>query len=61
MLWVYETVAISIEQRTIIDIPTALCSLDTLILLWKSKKIIVMVIVLVAAVMGIVIYPFLYH
>jgi chromate transporter len=52
---------IVLGQRAIIDIPTALFALGTLILLWKSKKIPEPVIVLVAAIMGIVIYPFLHY
>jgi chromate transporter len=48
---------IVLGRRSITDIPTALLALSTLALLWKTKKIPEPVIVLAAAVIGLVLYP----
>lgn len=50
-----------IAQRSIIDMPTALLALATAALLWKFKKLPEPVIVIGAALIGIVIYPLLHH
>ncbi|SFA76097.1 chromate transporter [Collimonas sp. OK607] len=50
-----------IAQRSIIDIPTALLALTTAALLWKFKKLPEPVIVIGAALIGIVGYPLLHH
>jgi chromate transporter len=51
---------IVLGQRAIIDIPTALFSIITLVLLWKFKKISEPIIVLGAAVIGLILYPLLH-
>jgi chromate transporter len=51
---------IVLGQRAIIDIPTALFALLTLGLLWKVKKISEPVIVLGAAIIGLIVYPLLH-
>ncbi|TLS48795.1 chromate transporter [Paenibacillus antri] len=51
---------IVLGQRAIIDIPTALFAVITLGLLWKFKKISEPVIVLGAAVIGLIVYPLLH-
>ncbi len=48
-------------RRTIIDIPTVLLVLVTLVLLWRWKKIPESLIVLGAAVIGLVVYSVLHH
>lgn len=48
---------IVLGRRSITDIPTTLLALSTLALLWKTKKIPEPVIVLAAAVIGLVVYP----
>ncbi|MBP1154857.1 putative chromate ion transporter [Paenibacillus sp. PvR052] len=48
---------IVLGQRSIIDIPTALFALITLGLLWKSKKVSEPIIILVAAMVGLIVYP----
>lgn len=50
-----------IAQRSIIDIPTALLALATTALLWKFKKLPEPVIVIGAALIGIVAYPLLHY
>ena len=52
---------IVIAKRSIIDIPTAVIALVTIGLLWKFKKLQEPVIVAVAAVLGLLIYPLLSH
>lgn len=52
---------IVIAKRSIIDIPTALIALITIALLWKFKKLQEPVIVAVAALLGLLIYPLLPH
>src|SRR5439155_26963203 len=47
--------------RTITDIPTVLLALVTLLLLWRWKKIPEPLIVLGAAVIGLVVYSALHH
>jgi chromate transporter len=51
---------IVLGQRSIYDIPTALFALVTLGLLWKSKKVSEPVIVLGAAVIGLMVYPLMH-
>jgi chromate transporter len=51
---------IVLGKRSIIDIPTALFALITLGLLWKSKKVSEPVIVLGAALIGLVVYPLMH-
>jgi chromate transporter len=51
---------IVLGQRAIIDIPTALFAIITLALLWKSKKISEPVIVMGAAVIGLILYPLIH-
>jgi chromate transporter len=48
-------------RRTIIDLPTLLLALVTLVLLWRWKKIPEPFIVLGAAAIGLVVYSVLYH
>ena len=48
-------------RRSIVDIPTALLFLATLGLIWKVKKIPEPIIVLGAAVLGLIIYPLMQH
>lgn len=48
---------IVLGKRSIIDIPTALLALITLGILWKSKKVSEPVIILVAAIIGLIVYP----
>lgn len=52
---------IVIAKRSIIDIPTALIALTTIVLLWKFKKLQEPVVVAVAAILGLLIYPLLPH
>jgi len=44
-------------KRSIIDIPTALIMAVTVVLLWKVKKIPEPIIVALAAIVGLVVYP----
>ena len=48
-------------RRTVIDIPTALLALGTLVILWRWKKIPEPFIVLSAAIIGLVVYSFLHR
>ncbi len=48
-------------QRTIIDLPTALLALMTLVLLWRWKKLPEPFIVLSAAISGLIVYSFLHR
>jgi chromate transporter len=48
---------IVIAKRSIIDIPTALIAVATVVLLWKFKKLQEPVIVVGAAVLGLIMYP----
>jgi len=48
-------------RKSISDIPTALLALVTVTLLFKSKKIKEPVIVLAAAIIGLVLYPLIHH
>ncbi|MFZ6760553.1 chromate transporter [Undibacterium sp. Ji50W] len=52
---------IVIARRSIIDIPTAAIALVTIALLWKFKKLQEPVVVAVAALLGLLIYPLLSH
>lgn len=49
-----------IARRSILDVPTAVIALVSIILLWKFKKLQEPVIVAAAAVLGLVIYPMLH-
>jgi chromate transporter len=48
---------IVIAKRSIIDIPSALIALTTVALLWKYKKLQEPVVILAAAIIGLVLYP----
>jgi chromate transporter len=48
---------IVIAKRSIVDFPTAAMALVTVALLWKFKKLQEPVIVIAAAVLGLVVYP----
>jgi chromate transporter len=48
---------IVLAKRSIVDVPTALLAVATLILLWKVKKLQEPVIVAAAAITGLVAYP----
>jgi chromate transporter len=48
---------IVIAKRSIVDIPTAVIALITVACLWKFKKLQEPVIIVVAAVVGLVLYP----
>ena len=50
-----------LAQRSIIDIPTALLAVGTTAFLWKVKKVPESVIVAVAALIGVAIYPLMHH
>ncbi|MCX7220648.1 MAG: chromate transporter [Burkholderiales bacterium] len=50
-----------IAQRSITDLVTALLALATLVVLWRFKKIPEPAIVLVAALLGLMLYPLLSH
>jgi chromate transporter len=52
---------IVLARRSIIDLPTVLLALITVALLWKFKKLPEPVIVVGAALVGLVAYPFLHH
>lgn len=52
---------IVIAKRSIVDIPTALMALATIVILWKYKKLQEPVIVAGAALIGLVLYPLLHH
>ena len=52
---------IILGRRTIIDIPTLLLALVTLVLLWRWKKIPEPLIVVGAAIIGLVVYSALHH
>ena len=55
-----EETVIVLARRSIVDIPTALVALATVALLLKYKKLQEPVIVLAAAIIGIVVYPLLH-
>jgi len=48
---------IVIAQRSIIDVPTALLAVAATALLWKYKKLTEPVVVIAAALIGLVLYP----
>lgn len=50
---------IVIAKRSIIDIPTAVIAVATIVLLWKFKKLQEPVIVAAAAILGLIIFPLL--
>ncbi|MFZ6772378.1 chromate transporter [Undibacterium sp. SXout7W] len=52
---------IVIAKRSIIDMPTALIALTTIVLLWKFKKLQEPMVVAVAAICGLLIFPLLSH
>jgi len=51
---------IVLARRSIVDIPTALIAIVTIALLWKFKKLQEPIIVAVAAMIGLVVYPFVH-
>jgi chromate transporter len=53
--------AIVIGQRSITDLPTAALALTTVGVLWRFKKVPEPVVVLVAALAGLVLYPLAHH
>jgi chromate transporter len=48
---------IVLAKRSIVDIPTALIALITIALLWRFKKLQEPVIIVIAALMGLILYP----
>lgn len=48
---------IVIAKRSIVDLPTALIAVVTIVLLWRFKKLQEPVIILAAAILGLIIYP----
>ncbi|WP_397453154.1 chromate transporter [Pseudomonas sp. NA-150] len=52
---------IVIAKRSIVDIPTIVLALVTVLLLWRFKKLPEPVIVVAAALMGLIAYPLLHH
>lgn len=52
---------IVIAKRSIIDIPTALIALITVLLLWKFKKLQEPVVIAAAAAAGLILYPLLHY
>lgn len=52
---------IVLARRSIVDLPTAMIALGTIILLWKFKKLQEPVIVAAAAILGVLIYPLIQH
>jgi chromate transporter len=48
---------IVLARRSIVDIPTAVIAVATVVLLWKFKKLQEPIIVAVAAVVGLIVYP----
>jgi chromate transporter len=50
-----------LAQRSIVDIPTSVLALATAGLLWKFKKLPEPVVVVVAAMLGLLLYPILHH
>lgn len=52
---------IVLAKRSIVDIPTVLIAVTTIVLLWKFKKLQEPVIVAAAAVLGLIIYPLMTH
>lgn len=52
---------IVIAKRSIVDVPTLLIGLVTIALLWRFKKLQGPVIVVAAALLGLVVYPLIHH
>ena len=52
---------IVIAQRSIVDVPTALLAISATALLWKFKKLQEPVIVLGAALLGMLLFPLMHH
>jgi chromate transporter len=50
-----------IAKRSIVDVPTALIAVATVLLLWRFRKLQEPVIVTAAALFGLVAYPLLHH
>ncbi|AJX34558.1 chromate transporter [Burkholderia oklahomensis] len=50
-----------IAKRSIVDVPTAILAVVTVVLLWRFKKLQEPVIVIAAALVGLVAYPFLHR
>jgi len=51
--------AVVLGKRSIVDVPTLLLMLVTILLIWKAKKLPEPAIVAAAALVGLVIYPLL--
>ena len=49
-----------LARRSLIDLPTVLMALSTAALLWKFKKLQEPVIVVAAAIIGVIAYPLLH-
>jgi chromate transporter len=52
---------IVLARRSVIDIPTLVIALAVVVLLWKFKKLQEPVVIVAAAVAGLVLYPLLHH
>ena len=52
---------IVLGRRSIVDLPTALLAMGTLLLLWKFRKLQEPILVAAAALIGVVAYPLLHH
>jgi chromate transporter len=52
---------IVIAKRSIIDVPTALIALVTVVLLWRFKKLQEPIVIVAAALIGLVLYPLLHR
>jgi chromate transporter len=52
---------IVLARRSIIDIPTLVIALTVVVLLWKFKKLQEPVVIVAAAVAGLILYPLLHH
>lgn len=52
---------IVLARRSVIDIPTLVIALTVVVLLWKFKKLQEPVVIVAAAVAGLILYPLLHH
>jgi chromate transporter len=48
-----------IAKRTIVDLPTALIAVGTIVLLWRFKKLQEPVVIAAAAALGLIVFPLL--
>jgi len=48
-----------IAKRTIVDVPTALIAVATIVLLWRYRKLQEPVVIAAAAILGLVVHPLL--